>query len=140
MAVDSNRPYRSVYNNGDSIWDGAAWGAAAGVGATGVAYGVGVHGAKHLGALNRNMAINFPMRDELRNQSRIDKGRKHFSEADLAERAEKRGNIHVGIGKGIDRVQNAGQYAFGSGRRAAITGAAGLLGGMMAGAGIDASR
>ncbi len=140
MSMDSNRPYRSVYNNGDSIWDGAGWGAAAGIGATGIAYGASVHGAKHLSALNRNMALSFPIRDSVRNERRIDKGRKHFSEADLADRAERRGSLHAGIGKGIGHVQKAGQYAFGSGKRSIVTGAAGVLGGMLAGAGIDASR
>src|SRR5690606_40277527 len=53
-----------------------------------VAYGASVHGAKHLGALNRDIALNFPVRDAMRNERRMERGRKSFSEEDL--RSEER--------------------------------------------------
>lgn len=137
MAVDSNKPVGRVHNGGDGIWDGAGWGAAAGVGAMGLAYGTSVHGAKHLsnltsyagGKLNSGMISN-------NSKNRL-KGKRNYSENVMSKRLSNANKMTDTLISGMDNLQKAGSFGFGSGKRAIVSGATGLLGGMMAGAAID---
>jgi hypothetical protein len=137
MPLDSNRPLQRVHNGGDGIWDGAGWGVVAGAGATTVAYGTAVHGAKHLANLNAMMTGRAQARMIARNNKAIEKNKKHYSEAAMQERLTKVAKRSDRFISAMDKVGETGHFAFGSAKRAASTVATGLLGGMIAGAVID---
>lgn len=72
MSVDSNKPYQRVNvqaNHNDTIWNGAAWGAGAGIGAVGLTYGTTTFGAKGLDALASKVAGNKTTRMQTRNRA-----------------------------------------------------------------------
>lgn len=137
MATESNKPMQRVHNGGDGIWDGAGWGLVAGASAMGAAYGAGVHGAKHLQNLNTSMVGKRQGKMYEDNVRRAAFGKRYHSDAALQTKALKMENRAAGINKMLGGVRAGGDFAFGSGKRAIVSGATGLLGGMMAGAGID---
>lgn len=140
MAVDSNRPYQRVHNGGDGIWDGAGWGALAGAGAVGVAYGTSVHGAKHLASLNERMMLRGNDRIAAKNRKRADAHKPHLTEADLTQKLEMRNMNSQRFGYHMGNIQGAGDFMFGGWKRAAVTAGAGLLGGMLVGGAIDQAK
>lgn len=117
MAVDSNMPYNRVNvqaNNNDTIWNGAAWGTGAGVGALGLTYGATTFGARGIDNLASKVAGSKTTRMETRNAKKV----------------------HNAMGK----VQGVGNAMFGSKKKMAASAAVGLMGGMLAGAGIDHAK
>lgn len=140
MALDSNKPVQNVHNGGDGIWEGAAWGLGAGVAATGLMYGATTHGAKHLSKMNMSHAGKAQGRLYEKNARNAAFGKRHLGEGALQMKAlgiEQRAGRNA---KMLTGMSSAGNFAFGSGKRAMIAGSVGLLGGMFAGAGIDASK
>ena len=134
MPLDSNRPLQRVHNGGDGIWDGAGWGAVAGAGATALAYGTAVHGAKHLQNLNTVLAGNRQGKLYENNARRAAFGKRHYSEEALQAKALKMENRAAAVNKMLGNMQKTGEFAFGSAKRTAATVTTGLLGGMIAGA------
>jgi|GEM_PF-5798646 len=133
MPLDSNRPVQRVNNGGDGIWDGAGWGIVAGTGATALAYGASVHGAKHLRDLNTTLTGVRQGKLYEKNARWAAFGKRHYSEAALQTKALKMEQRAARMNSMLGNVQKAGDFAFGSSKRAIISGATGLLGGMIAG-------
>lgn len=139
MAVDSNRPYNRVNvqsNNNDTIWNGAAWGAGAGIGAAGLTYGATMHGSRALSALNYKVAGNKTIREMTRADKLAAKGKPRLSDAGLDAKHDLRMDRAEVFEKRMGKVQGLGQGMF-SGKRKFATGAVGLMGGMIAGSSID---
>lgn len=141
MAMDSNMPYNRVSvqaNHNDTIWNGAAWGAGAGVGALGLTYGATTFGARGIDTLASKAAGSKITRMQTRNEKRQASGKKSYmTELGLSEKREAILNRQVGIHSAMGRVQGVGDAMFGSKKRIAASAAVGLMGGMLAGAGID---
>lgn len=137
MAMDSNKPISRVHNGNDGIWDGAGWGMLAGAGATGIAYGAGVHAAPRMAQAMENNVINGGIRDMKRNNARIDKG-KPFRSPEMLSNRNNRRIAQAGLGiKTMNNIHGAGKFGFGSAKSAMITGSAGLLGGALVGGIVD---
>ncbi|MCU5224203.1 hypothetical protein [Bacillus tropicus] len=133
MAMESNRPMQRVYNGGDGIWDGAAWGLAAGAGATATAYGASMYGAQHMSTLRMNMASRAQNRLLTKNKDVQPNERKYGEVQRKLTNINKRADKFVGA---MDSVHNAGKTAF-KGKRGLATAGAGLLGGMIIGGAVD---
>lgn len=140
MSMDSNKPYQRVNvqaNNNDSIWNGAAWGAGAGVGALGLTYGATTFGARGVDTLAAKSAGSKMTRMQTRNDKRMEAGKSHLTEFGLSEKREKILNRQIGIHSAMGRAQGVGSMIGGSKKRMVASAATGLMGGMLAGAGID---
>lgn len=143
MAVDSNMPYNRVNvqaNNNDTIWNGAAWGAGAGVGALGLTYGATTFGARGVDNLATKVAGSKTTRMETRNEKKKALHKSHLSELGLQEKKEAVLKKQISVHNAMGRVQGAGSTMFGSKKRMAASAAVGLMGGMLAGAGIDHAK
>jgi hypothetical protein len=140
MAMDSNKPYQRVNvqaNNNDTIWNGAAWGAGAGIGAMGVTYGATMHGATGLEKLNYKAAGNKTVREITRAGKLQEKGKPHMSMATIKGMHDFRvAKADVFAGR-MGSVRGFGNTMFGSKGKMVGAAATGLMGGMLAGAGID---
>ncbi|MCY9186572.1 hypothetical protein [Bacillus halotolerans] len=140
MALDSNRPLTSVHNDQNGIWEGAGWGLGAGAVATGMMYGATMHGTKHLQNLNMSMLGKKQGRLYEMNERNAAFGKKAYSEEVLQRKAlemEARAGRNA---KMLSTMQAGGKFAFGSGKRAMIAGATGLLGGALIGGISDSLR
>jgi hypothetical protein len=140
MAVDSNMPYHRVNvqaNNNDTIWNGAAWGAGAGVGALGVTYGATLHGAKGLDTLNWKAAGSKTTRTMTRNNKRAEANKSHLTPYGLESKIGGINNRAIAFSEGMGHVQNFNHSLFGSKKKMIGTAAVGLMGGMLAGGAID---
>jgi hypothetical protein len=136
MAVDSNMPYQRVNvqaNNNDTIWNGAAYGAGAGLGAAGLTYGATTHGARGLDTLNSKVAGSKTTRMQTRNTDRLIDGKRAFPQNELKRNIGKVNARSGKVSKGLGHIQSAGSGMFGSKKRAIGTVATGLMGGMLAG-------
>lgn len=140
MAIDSNRPYQRLSvqaNHNDTIWNGAAWGAGAGIGAMGLTYGVTEFGARELANLNYKVAGNKTIREQMRNDRLKAKGKPHLSEAALEGLEKMRFDKAELFEKRMAKVHHAGKFAFGSKKRMLASAATGLMGGMLIGSAVD---
>lgn len=143
MAVDSNMPYNRVNvqaNNNDTVWNGAAWGAAAGLGTAGLAYGATMHGARHLSALNYKVAGNKTVREQMRADKLQTKGKPFMGSAALEGMQEYRLDKADAFSGKMGKIQQFGGSMFGSKKKMAASAAVGLMGGMLAGAGVDHAK
>jgi hypothetical protein len=120
MALDSNRPLNRVNSGSDGIWDGAAWGLGAGAAATGMMYGATVHGSKHLDSLNQKRFVSGNNKLAAKNKLTDNRLAKRVANSEMMTYR-------------MNQMQSVGGSLFG-GKRAMLTGAAGLMGGMVAGA------
>jgi hypothetical protein len=140
MSMDSNKPYQRVNvqaNNNDTIWNGAAWGAGAGIGAMGVTYGATMHGAKGLATLNYKAAGNKTIREMTRADKLETKGKPSMSMSTIKGMHDfRQAKADVFAGR-MGKVQGFGHTMFGSKGKMVGAAATGLMGGMLAGAGID---
>lgn len=148
MPVDSNKPLQRVSvqsNHNDTIWNGAAWGAGAGIGAAGLTYGATMHGARGLSNLNYKVAGNKTVREMTRADKLKEKGKPFMSSAGIDAIHEHRMDKADAFSNKMGKVQKAGNFMFGEGphgslKRSMVAGAAGLLGGMVTGALIDSKK
>jgi hypothetical protein len=143
MAVDSNMPYQRVSvqaNHNDTVWNGAAWGAGAGVGALGLTYGATTFGARGVDNLSAKVAGNKTTRLMTRNEKRNAAGKSHLTSLGLEEKINGVINKQLGVHTAMGRVQGFGEAVFGGKKRLLAGAATGLLGGMVAGAVIDANK
>lgn len=140
MAVDSNMPYDRVNvqaNNNDTIWNGAAIGAGAGLGAMGLTYGATTHGARGLSNLNQKSAGNKTIREQMRADRLRESGKPHLSDATLQGIQDHRFDRADAFSGKMGKVNSLGTKAFGSKKKMVGAATTGLMGGMLAGAGID---
>lgn len=140
MAVDSNKPYQRVSvqaNHNDTIWNGAAWGAGAGIGAIGLTYGSTVHGARGLEALNTKVAGSKMTRMQTRNDKKIEAGKDHLSPEQFDTKIEKIKARQARMTGVHNKIGGAGRAMFGSKTKMVGAAAVGLMGGMLTGAIVD---
>lgn len=140
MSMDSNMPLSRVSvqaNHNDTIWNGAAYGAGAGIGAMGLTYGATVHGAKGLQELNKKVAGSKATRMEMRNDKRMEAGKSHFTPMELEQNISAMKNRSLRVHNALGAPRHVGSAMFGSKKRALGTMATGLMGGMLIGSGID---
>lgn len=143
MSMDSNLPLSRVNvqaNNNDTIWNGAGYGAGAGLGAMGLTYGATVHGARALDELNFKVAGNKATRAMTRNSKRMEQGKSHFTPLGLEQKIEGIHNRSYRVANALGAPQHVGSAMFGSKKRMLGTMATGLMGGMLIGAGIDHNK
>lgn len=140
MAMDSNKPYQRVNvqaNNNDTIWNGAAWGAGAGVGVLGLTYGATTFGARGVDTLASKAAGSKITRLQTRNQKRMEANKRHYTPLGLNEKIEGVINRQMGVHTAMGHVQGFGDTLFGSKKRMIASGLTGLMGGMLAGGAVD---
>lgn len=137
MAIDSNRPYSRVNvqaQNNDTIWNGAAWGAGAGIGAMGLTYGATTFGARGIENLNRKVAGNKATRMAQRHRKLEEVGKPSLSQSTIDDLG--RYQVEKGI-RFLGQADSANKFMFGSKKRMIASAATGLMGGMLAGGAID---
>lgn len=116
-------------------------GLASGAIATGLTYGATKHGVQHLDTLNIKARDSLNRRFEERNALRELNGKSHVDpdvmQSKMDARVRRAGNVSAGLG----HVGKSGNYMFGEGKwgskRAAISAGVGLVGGALAGSGIN---
>lgn len=140
MSMDSNRPYQRVNvqaNTNDTIWNGAVWGAGAGVGAVGLTYGATTFGTRGVSNLNYKVAGNKTIREQMRNDRLKEKGKPYMSESTLSGLEDHRFNKADAFMGKMAKVNNFGNATFGSKKKMIGAATTGLMGGMLAGSSVD---